>query len=264
MTRLEKNKTSYALITGGSRGIGYSIAEALAQRGYNLVLVARHEDILLAAKNQLESVYGIHVEVLPKDMSREQVPDEIKHWCIERKIHLQFLCNCAAIGGAHDYLSASLNRIRYMIRLNVESYMGLTAQLLPLLQHNAPSYILNVSSMAGFTPIPIKNVYAATKSAIIFFSDALRSQLKEKNISVSCLTPGPVYTKQDVVDETEKQLGWLASKVAMMPHKVGEIAVRKTFEKKMIIVPGMLASVISMLLRVVPTRLIMRGYAAFH
>lgn len=249
--------TPYALVTGGSKGIGYGIAEALAKRGYNLVLVARHEDILLIAKDNLETAYDIHVEILPNDLSRKDAADEIRNWCINKNMHLKFLCNCAGIGGADDYLSASLDSMRYMVRLNIENFMALTLQLLPLLEQNAPSYVLNVASLAGFAPIPIKNLYAATKSAMIYFSYALCYQLKEKNISVSCLTPGPVYTRLDVIEETEKQLGWMAGKIAIMPGEVGEIAVRKTLEKQMIIVPGIIASIISMVLRVVPKKILL-------
>jgi len=251
----------YALITGGSKGIGYGIAEALAKRGYNLILVARHQDMLLAAKNNLESTYNIHVEILVNDLSHEESADEITQWCISRNISLKLLCNNAGIGGAEDYLSASLDRMRYMVRLNVESGMVLTFRLLPLLEKNTPSYIMNVASMAGFAPIPIKNLYAATQSAVIFFSYSLRYQLKDKNISVSCLAPGPVYTTPEIVKETKKQLGWWADKIAITPKRAGEIAVRKTLQKKMIIVPGTLAKLISMLLRVVPRRFITAIYA---
>src|ERR1700752_1745103 len=127
-----------------------------------------------------------------------------------------------------------------MVRLNVESCMALSLLLLPLLEKNAPAYILNVASMAGFAPIPIKNMYSATKSAVIFFSYSLRYQLKDKNISVSCLAPGPVYTKPEIVQETKKQLGGLGNKMAVPVKKVGEIAVRKTLRGKMMIVPGFL------------------------
>lgn len=246
----------YALITGGSKGIGYAIAEALAKRGYNLILVARHQDRLLTAKNNLESTYNIHVEILVNDLSREESAAEITQWCISRAIPLKLLCNNAGIGGADDYLSASLDTLRYMVRLNVESGMALTFQLLPLLEKNTPSYILNVASIAGFAPIPIKNLYAATQSAIIFFSDSLRYQLKDKNISVSCLAPGPVYTTPEIIKETKRQLGWWADKIAITPKRTGEIAVRKTLRKKMIIVPGSLANLISMFLRIIPRRTI--------
>ena len=250
----------YALITGGSKGIGYGIAEALAKRRYNLILVARHLDKLLLAKNHLESTYNIHVEILVNDLSREESADEITQWCISRDIPLKLLCNNAGIGGADDYLSASIDRMRYMARLNVESGMALTYRLLPLLEKNTPSYILNVASIAGFAPIPIKNLYAATQSAVIFFSDSLRYQLKDKNISVSCLAPGPVYTTPEIIKETKKQLGWWADKIAISPERTGEIAVRKTLQKKMIIVPGTLAKLISMFLRIIPWRTISALY----
>ena len=244
----------YALIAGGSKGIGYALAEAWAKRDYNLILVARHWDSLASAKQKLESTYHVHVELLSYDLSREESATEIAKWCIERNIPLKALCNVAGAGGARDYLSTSLDSLRYMVRLNVESCMALTLTLLPLLEKNAPSYILNVASMAGFAPIPLKNMYSATKSAVIFFSYALRYQLKDKNISVSCLAPGPVYTKPEIKAETKKQLGKFGDKMALSPQKVGEKAVRKTIRGKMIIVPGFLANVMSGFLRILPKR----------
>jgi len=244
----------YALIAGGSKGIGYALAEAWAKRDYNLILVARHWDSLASAKQKLESTYHVHVELLSYDLSREESATEIAKWCIERNIPLKALCNVAGAGGARDYLSTTLDSLRYMVRLNVESCMALTLTLLPLLEKNAPSYILNVASMAGFAPIPLKNMYSATKSAVIFFSYALRYQLKDKNISVSCLAPGPVYTKPEIKAETKKQLGKFGDKMALSPQKVGEKAVRKTIRGKMIIVPGFLANVMSGFLRILPKR----------
>ena len=244
----------YALIAGGSKGIGYALAEAWAKRKYNLILIARHWDSLSSAKHKLESAYPIHVELLSYDLSREESATEIAKWCAERNIPLKALCNVAGAGGARDYLSTTLDSLRYMVRLNVESCMALTLTLLPLLEKNAPSYIINVASMAGFAPIPIKNMYSATKSAVIFFSYALRYQLKDKDISVSCLALGPVYTKPEIVAETKKQLGRFGNKMALSPERVGEKAVKKTLRGKLIIVPGFWANIMSGLLRVLPKR----------
>lgn len=244
----------YALIAGGSKGIGYSIAEALAKRHYNLVLVARHEDSLIAAKNRLEGIYSIHVEIIVKDLSNEKAAEEIAQWCFAKNIPLKMLCNVAGLGGARDYLSVSLDTLQYMVRLNVESVMALSLTLLPLLEKNSPSFILNVGSMAGLAPIPTKNVYAATKSAVVFFSYALRYQLKEKNISVSCLCPGPVYTKPSIVKDTKEKLGWFGKQMVVPVKKVGEVAVRKTLKGRMIITPGFLSKTISVFIRILPRR----------
>ena len=122
----QDNLLPYALIAGGSKGIGYSIAEALAKRNYNLILIARNEDSLVAAKNKLEAAYGVHVEILVKDLAFENAATEIAAWCTERKINLKMLCNVAGLGGEHDYLSYPLDSHRYMIRLNLESVMAHT------------------------------------------------------------------------------------------------------------------------------------------
>ena len=245
----------YALIAGGSKGIGYALAEAWAKRKYNLILIARHWDSLTTAKQKLESTHGIHVELLSYDLSKEESAAEIAKWCNERNIPLKVLCNVAGAGGSRDYLSTTLDTLRYMVRLNIESCMALTLTLLPLLEKNAPSYIINVASMAGFAPIPIKNIYSATKSAVIFFSYSLNYQLRDKDITVSCLAPGPVYTKPEIVAETKKQLGKFGDKMARSPEKVGEKAVRKTLKGKMIIVPGFLANMMSVFLRLLPKRI---------
>lgn len=251
----------YALVAGGSKGIGYAIAEALARRQYNLILIARNPDTLLLAKTRLESKYQVQVFTLSYDLSREETATAIAQWCTEKNIRLKMLCNVAGLGGAEDYLSLSLDSLRYMVRLNVESCMALSLTLLPLLEKNAPSYILNVASMAGFAPIPAKNMYSATKSAVIFFSYSLRYQLKEKKISVSCLAPGPVFTKPGIVKETRDKLGWLGMKMAVDPPKVGEIAVQETLNGKLIIVPGTGAKLMSLLLRAIPRRLAVKIYS---
>src|SRR5450432_880636 len=250
----------YALVAGGSKGIGYGIAEALAKRGYDLILIARHVDSLRAAKNKLESLYKIHVELLSFDLARDESAVQIAQWCTEKNIPLKMLCNVAGFGGSRDYLSLPLDTLRYMINLNIGSAMALTLTLLPLLEKNAPSYILNVGSMAGFAPIPVKNLYSATKSAVVFFSYSLSYQLKDKNISVSVLCPGPVFTKPEIIEDTKKKLGWFGSLMAVPPEKVGEIAVRETLDHKLVIVPGTVSKITAFLIRILPRQMIVNIY----
>ena len=148
-----------------------------------------------------------------------------------------------------------------MLRLNTQPAISLIYYLLPLLKKNQPSFILNVSSIAGFAPISIKNIYSATKSAMIFFSYSLRYQLQKENISVSCLCPGPVFTKPSVKEETIQKLGWFGKRMAVAPEKLGEIAIERTFKKDIIIVPGFLAKTVSVLIRSLPMRWIAYLYS---
>ena len=246
----------YALVSGGSKGIGYAIATALAKRNFNLILIARNEEDLKAAKKRLESEYPVHVEILSFDLNETESASKIGKWCTEKDISLKMLCNVTGIGGSADYLSTSLSKSLYMLRLNMEPAVSLIYNLLPLLKKNRPSYILNVSSMAGFAPISIKNIYSATKSAMIFFSYSLRYHLKNDNISVSCLCPGPVFTKAEIEKETIQKLGWFGRQMAVPAEKIGDIAIDKTLNKILLIVPGTLAKSISVLLRILPKRLI--------
>ncbi len=247
---------SWALIAGGSKGIGYYIAEALARRGYNLILVARNQEELATSKTKLENNLHIQVEILSYDLSLTTSAMEIASFCGNKSLALNILCNAAGMGGAKDYLKLPPDDLRNMVRVNIESPMSLTLALLPILQKNNPSYILNIGSIAGFAPIPSKNIYSATKSALIFFSYSLQYQLEEKNISVSCLCPGPIFTKPAIEEETVKKLGWLGKQMAVQPEVTGEIAVRNMLKRKLIIVPGKLATMISFILRMLPARLL--------
>ncbi|HTE23970.1 SDR family NAD(P)-dependent oxidoreductase [Flavitalea sp.] len=251
------NSYPYALVAGGSKGIGYGIAEALAKRKFNLVLVARDLDTLKKAKQLLENEYKVVVDILSYDLSKDESVAAVSEYCLSRKLPLRMLCNVAGIGGARDFLKLPLDSLHYMIDLNIKSGISLVMNLLPLLEQNAPSYILNVGSMAGLAPIPQKNLYSATKSAMTFFSYSLKYQLKDKDISVSCLAPGPVFTKPEIIVDTKKRLGFIGKMMAVPPKKVGESAVRQTLNGKMIIVPGTLSKIFSGLLRFMP-----RGWAA--
>lgn len=256
------NGLPYALIAGGSKGIGYSIAEALAKRNYNLILIARHLDSLIIARDRLEATYPIQVDIIAVDLAEKESAGNIAKWCKDNNIPVKVLCNVAGFGGSRDYLSGiPLDSLRYMVNVNVESCMALTYEMLPVLEKNAPAYILNVASMAGFAPIPSKNIYSATKAFVIYFSYSLRYELEDKNISVSCLAPGPVFTKPAVVQDTKEKLGGFGMMMAVSPKKVGEAAVKKTFNKKMIITPGILASISATMIRVLPRRFVVGMYS---
>jgi hypothetical protein len=244
----------WALIAGGSKGIGLGIAEALAKRKYNLLLVARDQEELAKVKNQLERQFNIQVEILSCDLSNSESSKLIYDWCINKNVKVKILCNAAGMGGPKDFPELPLNGLRTMIRLNLESAVALSFMFIPILKQSAPSYILNIGSMAGFTPIPIKSVYSSTKSALHSFSYSLKYLLKDDHISVSCVCPGPVFTKPGVEKETIKQLGWAGKQMALKPEQVGEYAVRGMLKHKMIIIPGKMSNFLSLLMRIPPQR----------
>jgi short-subunit dehydrogenase len=255
---------SWAVIAGGSKGIGIHIAAALARRKYNLLLVARNPGELSESKNRLENEFHIRIETISCDLSLPESANIISNFCDSGKLDVSVLCNAAGLGGSMDFPDLSLNDLRTMIRTNIESSMALCRLFIPQLKKHAPSYILNIGSMAGFAPIPAKNIYSSSKSALLFFSYSLKQQLKDHKISVSCLCPGPVFTKPSIEKETIKQLGWLGKQMAVTAATAGELAVKGMLRRKMIIVPGKLAAMVSFLLRIVPRRLLTHIFYSFR
>ncbi len=254
---------SWALIAGGSKGIGFGITEALAKRNFNLLLVARDSEELARIKVRLEGQFPIQVEVLSCDLALPESSKIIFDWCATKNLDIKILCNAAGLGGATDFPDLPLSELRGMIHLNFESAVALSFMFIPLLKKNSPSFILNIGSMAGFAPIPVKNVYSSTKAALHSFSYSLNYLLKEDQISVSCVCPGPVFTKPSIEKETINQLGSIGKWIAVSPSHVGEYAVRGMFNHKQMIVPGGLATLFSFLLRVLPHRLTAAIYYTF-
>ncbi|GAO41570.1 SDR family NAD(P)-dependent oxidoreductase [Flavihumibacter petaseus] len=244
----------YAVIAGGSKGIGFAVAEALAKRGFNLVLIARHEDGLIKAKDFLTKTYSINVETLQLDLADSASALRVRDFCLEKKLPVKLLANVAGLGGTRDFGTLPIDSLRYMIHLNVESTVVLTYVMIPLLEKQKPAYILNVASMAGFAPIPSKNLYSTTKAAVVAFSYNLRYQLEDRGISVTYLAPGPVFTKPEIIETTKKNMGWVGMQMAVKPSKAGEAAVRRTLKGRMVVVPGTLAFGASQLLRILPKR----------
>jgi short-subunit dehydrogenase len=242
----------WALIAGGSKGLGFSIANALAKRKYNILLIARNQQELIISKEKLQTHNRIQVEILACDLSLPESADTIYRHCLNKGLEINILCNAAGLGGAKDFQDLPLNELRTMVRTNFESSIALSFLLIPLLKQSAPSYILNIGSLAGFAPIPIKSIYASTKSALHFFSYSLRNLLRQFQISVTLACPGPIFTKPSIEAETIHQLGWFGKKMAVKPEEAGEWIVRAMLKGKMIFVPGKLAKLVSYLLRMVP------------
>ncbi len=105
---------SWALVAGGSKGIGFSIAEALARRKYNLLLVARNHDDLLHAKTILEKNFNIEVEILTCDLSLAESSIKISDWCTDIRFKINILCNVAGSGGSGDFPDLPVKRCGYI------------------------------------------------------------------------------------------------------------------------------------------------------
>lgn len=231
--------TTYALITGASKGLGHSIAHEFAKRNIHLLLVARSEDALRALSTEVATKYGIKAHFLSIDMAKPDASKRIKEWVDVLQCEVQYLVNNAGYGlwGAFD--GTDLEEQAEMIRLNVQAVVDMTQLFLPQLKKQPAGYILQVASTAAYQAVPTFATYAASKSFVLSFSRALRFELKDTNVSVTCLSPGPINTgfvHRAGLDFMKAK----AEKFGMTADEVARIGVKALFHKKTEVVPGLL------------------------
>jgi hypothetical protein len=183
-----------ALITGASSGIGAVFAQALATRQTNLVLVARSKDKLDSLAQQLREQHQIQVEVLVQDLTAPGAATRVFEAVTQKNIVIDLLINNAGFGDYGSFSESSLTKQLEMIQLNISALVELTYRVLPQMQQRGSGSIINLSSIAGFQPIPYMSVYAATKAFVLSFSEALWAENREKGVKVIAVCPGPTKT----------------------------------------------------------------------
>lgn len=200
-----------ALITGASSGIGAVFAKKLAQRGYDVVLVARSEDKLHTLANQLQQQHSIVAMVISQDLTQPSAAETIFAQLEQRGIQLDLLVNNAGFGTYGDFATTDLAVLTDMIQLNVQAVVSLTYRCLPGMRSRRSGSILNIGSTASFQPLPYFAVYAATKAFVLSFSEALWHECKPYDIKVLAVCPGPTETNffkvADFPDSLEGQVG---------------------------------------------------------
>lgn len=185
-----------ALITGASAGIGREFARQLAPRARTLVLIARRDQRLNELRDELRNRNTqLNVHVRAVDLCNKTQIDELVRWLEQQKIEIDFLINNAGLGDIGPFAISPPKRNEEMLQVNVVGLTTLTRALLPQMLLRKRGAILNVSSSAGFLPIPEFNVYAATKAYVTSFSEALRAEVRDQGVTVTALCPGPVRTE---------------------------------------------------------------------
>jgi short-subunit dehydrogenase len=227
---------AYALVTGASKGIGKSLAEGLATRGYDLLLTARSEQLLREVSADLETRYKIKTAFLPLDLAAPGAADKLFAWA--QPYHIQVLVNNAGYGLGGALCSNPLPDTLSMMRVNMELPVSLCRLFLPGLKQHPKAFILNIASSAAYQAVPGLTVYAATKAFVLSFSRGLRQELKKTPVSLTCISQGATDTNfvhQAQLGEKARQM---ADKVNMSPQKVADIALRGLFAGKAEVIPG--------------------------
>ena len=242
------------LITVASAGIGREFARQLAGRAKSLILIARREQKLNELRDELNQRYpNVAVSVLKTDLADPAQLNELLAWLNHKGIDVDLLINNAGLGDSGAFSTSDPIRNEQMTLVNIVALTMLTRHLLPRMIARRCGGILNVSSSAGFLPIPDFAVYAATKAYVTSFSEALRAELRGIGVSVCSLCPGPVHTEfQEVAKRPGAQPDTGPEFVFVSAEEVVRDALAALEADRPLVIPGFPMKLGMFLVRITP------------
>ncbi|MDJ0618575.1 MAG: SDR family oxidoreductase [Calothrix sp. MO_192.B10] len=226
-----------ALITGASAGIGKTFAERLAAHNTNLVLVARSEDKLKQLAQKLQEQYKIQVEVIVQDLTETDAATTVFNTTQAKDLTIDLLINNAGFGDYGEFAERDGEKQIKMLQLNVLALVDLTHKYLPGMRKRRSGSIINVSSIAGFQPMPYLSVYAASKAFVLNFSEALWAENKSYGVGVLVVCPGPTDTNFFVAADFPGSFANKANKIST-PEEVVNDALNALDKGKSTVVSG--------------------------
>ena len=228
-----------ALITGASSGIGREFSRIHAQKGGDLVIVARRAEKLLELKNEIEQQYNVQVKIISKDLSIPGAPKEIYDELKNESIEIEILINNAGFGLRGKFHELPWERQHQMMQLNMIAVSELMHLFLPDMVQRNSGRILNNSSTASYMPGPMQAVYFATKSYVQFLSNAVAEELHDSKVTITNLMPGATETEFAKTADMEKTS--LFDKT-FSPKKVAEDGYEAMLKGKLDVVSGLTIS----------------------
>lgn len=226
----------FTLITGASIGLGKALAEECARRKMNLILVSLPNEQLENVGRAIRDQYGVEVHCYETDLTGQNAPKALSEWALAN-FRVDMLINNAGIGGSMPLEEASIGYIEAILLLNVRALCLLTYYFIPELRRHSKAYVLNVASLAAFSPVPYKTVYPASKAFVYSFSRSLRAELQNTQIGVTVIAPGPVLTNEDAIRRIQRY-GFLGRFMALTPEAAARKSLGATLRGRALLVPG--------------------------
>jgi uncharacterized protein len=241
-----------AVVTGASAGIGRELARQLAARAKLLVLVARRRDRLEQLRTELVTRNpALRVEIRQTDLSNLEQTMQLASLLTNEPI--DFLINNAGVGDHGSFATADPIHVNEQVLVNVLALTALTRALLPRMIAQKRGAILNVSSSAGFLPLPGIAAYAATKAYVTSFSEAIRAETRGCDITVTALCPGPVDT--EFAEVANRELRGEKPRSGLMHvavEKVAQAGLSAIEQDKALIIPGLAMKIVMAITRALP------------
>ncbi|MES4886113.1 SDR family NAD(P)-dependent oxidoreductase [Streptomyces sp. NPDC000349] len=194
MTTAGEMKGRTAVVTGATSGIGAAIVERLAEHGAHLVLVARDLNRLESMAARLRARYGVDVFTSPLDLADRESPSLLAEWLDEAGVEVEMLVNSAGTSMVGVLGDSNPAQVRAMLELNVGALAELTAWLLPGMIRRGRGSVINISSTGAYQPAPYMAAYAASKTFVLSFTQAVWAETSGTGVRVVAVCPGPTET----------------------------------------------------------------------
>ncbi len=255
MSEVQIYRNQWAMVTGASAGLGAEFSRQLADKGANLVLVARREDRLRTLAEEL-TAKGVKTHIIIADLAKPEAPDAIWHDLQAASIKPDILINNAGFGLAGGFNKSDWPAHRDFIELMVTSYVHLAHKLFGDMMARGYGRIINVASVAGLVPAgPGHTLYGASKAFLISFSESLNAEGRNKNVHCCAVCPGFTLSEFHDVNGTRDAINKLPSFMMMEAPPVIAGGLRAMEKGKAVYVPGLVYKTITALAGMLPRNL---------
>jgi short-subunit dehydrogenase len=245
---------SYVLITGATGGLGKALAAECAARGWNLFLTDLSDATLQPLAAGMRRLYGVTVLSAACDLTDPAARAALWEHIARQDLQFHMLLNVAGIDYEGPFDERGVDELHTIIRLNIEATVAMTRRILEFRDPARTLRILNVSSLAGYVPMPIKAVYAASKRFLLDFSLALHQELRASDVTVTAVCPAGMPTNESCIRGIAVQ-GFMGQITTVNVGDVAAQAIDCALAGRSVLIPGVLNQALRILGGLLPAPL---------
>ncbi len=238
---IEIKRKKLALITGASSGIGYAFSQLLAEKDFDLIVVARDTHKLHEIETNFSEKYKIKVYPLALDLSNQESFTKVAQFLEKENLIVDLLINNAGFGIHGAFHETNIQKETDLVQLQIRTTLNLIKLVLPQMQKNKFGYILNVGSVYSFSPVPYQSVYGGCKSFLLSFTTSLAHENKKFGINVCSLCPGITQTefraRSKINELSQKNI--IEKSSGMTARQVAEEGLNALLNGELVCIPGL-------------------------
>ena len=253
---------AWALVTGGSSGMGLEYARQLAAKGYDLVLVSNREEELQQASEELTQANNVKVVTRYQDLALENAPDELMVFCQEQSIEVEVLINNAGMFFFEELTLENEAKAMKMMQLHMYTPTRLCLLFGEAMKQRGHGSILNMSSMAAKLPCPGITVYSATKAYLKSFGKSLYFEMRPYGVTVTTVCPAAIATPLYKLKPSLLKFGINIGLIGT-PKWLVRRALRRMFHHRRVVKPGLMNYYLPPLIALLPKWLVARLWRKF-